>query len=290
MYQEFLQYELKDSQMDVNLLSQYQLVINIADTGIVFFVSDVANQKCLAIEKYKFTTTATPDNLTMNLQNIWASHPYLNAGYWKSVVLVFSNLKFAYVPKEYIKGDINPEIFSRYNFKVDSGETLAHYRLDDLSAYCYYSTNNEVMKWFGEFYPSMITKTAHNTNAFLQGLLSYEKKANHIHVNIADSILTLVNIKEGRLIYLNSFSFTSPDDVLYLCTLVADELKLDTRDVKLNIWGDISKDDEYFNKLKPYFQQVTSGKRPQFLKFSFNFDELEDQLHFDLFNAAKLYL
>lgn len=290
MYQEFLQYELKDPQMDVNLLSQYQLVINIADTGIVFFINDVASNKCLAIEKYKFSSPATTENLTMNLQNIWASHPYLNAGYWKRVVLLFSNLKFSYVPKEYIKGDINPEIFSRLNFKLDKGESLAHMRLDELSTYCYYAVNDELMQWFGEFYPSMITKTAHSTTAFLYGLLTYDKKASHIHVNISDALITIANIKEGRLMYVNSFPFTSPDDVLYLCTLVADELKLDTKDIKLNVWGDITTDSDYFTKLKPYFLQVTPGKRPEFLKFSFNFDELEDQFHFDLFNAAKLYI
>jgi hypothetical protein len=276
--------------MDVNLLSQYQLIIKISDTGIVFLVSDTKDRKCLALEKYKFPTIATPESITISLQNIWDAHPFLNAGYWNKVVLLFSNLKFAYVPTALNDGNINPETFTHFNFKLAKNETLNSYRLSQLQTDCYFGINQEVISWFGDFYPSMITKITHASCAFLSGLQSIETKANHLHFYLSDNTITLANLKEGKLNYLNSFIHKTPEDILYTCTLVVDELNLDRKEVKLNFWGDYTDTDVILQNLRNYYPIVTTGSRPSHLTFSFQFDELQEYQHFDLLNATRLFV
>ncbi|MEM1135343.1 MAG: DUF3822 family protein [Bacteroidota bacterium] len=288
MYQEFLQYEVKDPQMDVNLLSQYQLTIKVSDAGVVILVSSVTDKKCLALEKHKFTTPTTSENLSINLQNVWTSHSFLNAGYWNNVMVIFSNLKFAYVPTQYINEPIKPELFTQYNFQISERETLNSYQIDEVDATCFFAVNNDLFKWFEEIYPTPITKMVHETSMFIKSLLNTETKSNHIYINISDSIITLINIKEKVLYYVNSFHFSSAEDILYTCSLVMDELNLDRREAQLNIWGDIKNNDQTFNTLKAYFPEVVAGKRPAGVNFSFNFDEIEEHIHFDLFNTIGL--
>jgi len=290
LYQEFLQFEIKDAKMDVNLLSQYQLIIKISDTGIVFLVADTDSNKCLALEKYKFPALATPENITISLQNIWDSHPFLNAGYWKKVVLLFSNLKFAYVPIPLKEAEISPETFTHFNFRLAPQEQLYSYRLNTLEADCYFGVNQEVINWFGELYPSMVTKVCHTTCAFLKGLQQEETKANQLYLYVAEDIITIANLKEGRLNYLNSFPQQSEDDVLYACTLVVDELNLNKKEVQLNYWGDNEESALILEKLKTYYPAVKVGERPKLLKYGFEFDEIEESHHFDLFHATQLFV
>lgn len=290
MYQEFLQFEIKDAKMDVNLLSQYQLIIKIADTGIVFLVNDTESNKCLALEKYKFPTVATPDNITINLRNIWDAHPYLNAGYWKKVTLLFSNLKFAFIPIPLKDTGISPETLTHLNFKLAPQEQLYSYRLNKMDTDCYFGVNQEVVNWFGDFYPSMVTKIGHSSMAFLNGLQQEETKANQLHLYTAEDSLTLANLKEGRLNYINSFQQRSEDDVLYICTLVIDELNLDRKDVQINFWGESENNKIILEKLRLYFPLINLGKRPKNVAFSFEFDEIDENSYYDLYHASKLFV
>lgn|GEM_PF-3698546 len=289
MYQEFIQYELRDSKMDINLLSQYQLIITIADTGIIFLVNDTKESKCLAIEKYKFPALATPENITISLQNIWDSHPFLNAGYWDSVVLLFSNLKFAYVPDTFSDESLNPEVFTRFNFRLASNEELLSHKINGLATTCYFAVNQEVINWFSTFYSKSITNVTHSSCAFLNGLQNLESQSDHLHFYISENIIALVNFKENQLNYLNCFSFKTPDDILYTCTLVIDELNLDRKEAKLQLWSDSNETELILQKLRAYYPEVVIGKRPSHLKFGFQFDELQEHQHFDLYNATNLF-
>jgi hypothetical protein len=276
--------------MDVNLISQYQLIIKITDTGIVFLVCDTESNKCLALEKYKFPVSATLENISISLQNIWDAHPYLNAGYWKKVVLLFSNLKFTFVPIPLKENDISAEAFTHLNFKLAPQEQIYSYRINSLDADCYFGVNQEVIKWFSELYPSMVTKIGHSTCAFLKGLQQQDTKANQLHIYTAESLVTLANLKEGRLNYLNSFPRQSEDDILYTCTLVVDELNLDRKDVEINFWSESDDNAVILEKLRMYYPSINVGKRPAHLSYSFEFDEVEESSYFDLFHATELFV
>lgn len=276
--------------MDVNLLSQYQLIIKIADTGIVFLVNDTESYKCLAMEKYTFPTVATPDNITINLQNIWDAHPYLNAGYWKKVTLLFSNLKFAFIPIPLKEAGISAETLTHLNFSLAPQERLYSYRLNKMDADCYFAVNKEVVSWFGDFYPSMVTKIGHSSVAFLNGLQQEDTKANQLHLYADENSLILANLKEGRLNYFNGFPQQSEDDILYVSTLVVDELKLDRKDVQINFWGESEKNESILEKLRLYFPLINLGKRPKNLSFGFEFDEIEEYNYYDLYHATKLFV
>lgn len=275
--------------MDINLLSQYQLIITIADTGIVFLVNDTKESKCLAIEKYKFPALATPENITISLQNIWDSHPFLNAGYWDSVVLMFSNLKFAYVPDTFSEESVNPEIFTRFNFRLTANEILQSNKINGLETTCYFAVNQEVIDWFSGFYSTSITNITHTSCAFLNGVNKLKSHSDYLYFYISENIITLVNFKSNQLNYLNCFPFKTPDDILYTCTLVVDELGLDRKEVKLNLWSDSNETEFILQKLRTYYPELIIGKRPSHLKFGFQFDELQEHQHFDLYNATNLF-
>ena len=61
-----------------------------------------------------------------------------------------------------------------------------------------------------------------------------------------------------------------------------DQLGLDPNFSKVQVWGNIDSQSEYFKTLYKYIRNISFGKRPSVLNFSFEFDEVDEQLYFDL--------
>jgi hypothetical protein len=95
---------------------------------------------------------------------------------------------------------------------------------------------------------------------------------------------TEVLVHEGdRLLYCNHFAHHSPEELLNYVMVVMDQLEIDPNFSKVQLWGNVNNQSEYFKELYKYIRNISFGKRPSVLNFSFEFDEIDEHQYFELF-------
>lgn len=82
------------------------------------------------------------------------------------------------------------------------------------------------------------------------------KEAEYLHINFYAKHFVVSAFKNKQLQIIQSFSFTTSDDVLYNILNVADKFKLSTVHLKLSVAGNINTNEEVFKKLSNYFRQI----------------------------------
>jgi hypothetical protein len=97
-----------------------------------------------------------------------------------------------------------------------------------------------------------------------------------------DSTEVLVH-ENDNLLYCNQFNYHTPEELLNYVMVVMDQLELDPNVSKVQLWGNVNNHSEYFKILYKYIRNISFGKRPAALNFSFEFDEIDENQYFDLF-------
>lgn len=77
-----------------------------------------------------------------------------------------------------------------------------------------------------------------------------------LFLNVEGDQAGLLNFKDGRLRFYNSFEFKTADELAYFAMLVANELQLSPREVTLVLSGDVAAGDENGSSLARFFGKV----------------------------------
>jgi hypothetical protein len=80
----------------------------------------------------------------------------------------------------------------------------------------------------------------------------------------------------------NSFEFTTKEDLLYFTLFAFEQLKIETEKVEVQLYGDITKGDEYFNLLYEYIRNLSLGGTPNKINIPADFEGFEAHKHFGL--------
>ncbi|MBX2840243.1 MAG: DUF3822 family protein [Flammeovirgaceae bacterium] len=283
-------YNLVDQKFDINLLSQYKLLIKLHKTGVTVFVVDSSNSRCLALEKYQYEPALSDNALIVSLQNVWSNHNFLNAGFWKEVIIIPSDLKFTFVPTELLSTELKAVDYLRLNAPVNLANSLVkQVNSSDYKTTCCFSVGKSLQEWVNSYYPTINTKIIHNNTCFLWGLFKLNQgKKKRLFLNVEGDIVTVVSLDGKNLRYINSFEFHSESDFVYYIMLVIQELDIPAKEVDVKVWGSLDEEANYIPELKKYIKQVQMGVRPSGLKFNYQFDEIPEFHNFDLLGAYNL--
>jgi hypothetical protein len=62
---------------------------------------------------------------------------------------------------------------------------------------------------------------------------------------------------QKKLLFYNSFQFTTKEDFIYYLLFTLEQLRLDTESVKLRLFGDIEESDEIYTICYEYIQHLS---------------------------------
>lgn len=104
-----------------------------------------------------------------------------------------------------------------------------------------------------------------------------------IYLNISLPTFEAAVIKEGRLLFYNLFGCSTPDEFNYFILLMLEQLNLDPAESEIIIAGDISRGDEYYQRLEKYFSNIVFAGTSKLVMLTGIFSEIEPHRHFSLF-------
>lgn len=273
----------------VENLARYDLFIRIHPQNLAICAVDTQDNRCLLLESYEFEPTETDTALLVRLHNLWVRRPFLNAAFWHSIQVLTADRNFTMVPDEFTLGN-NSYLQLTTPFSAETDLFFSSEIRSLSSSFEFYLSNN-IVNWFRELYPiGSRLSFSHTTLSFLKGVLSFHKAADAgtFFVNIHYNLLSICCLDKGRVALLNTFPFFNTEELIYFILLAAKELRIPQKQLSVIIWGTIQENDAVVMALRRYVPEVSLGKRPLHLRFSYVFDEIAEHKAFDLLSAYIL--
>ncbi len=277
---------VKDETFEVELISTYNLLLQIGRNTFRFCITDQKKNRCLWLEDYTLSEILPTARLLGQLEVIYDSHPVLRAGYWNEVRLSVMNNCFSLVPAALFEESQLKSYLNLVCHTDFSGEEVFSYKHTALDAVNAYYAEAQMVDWFRKAHPNKGLTVLHQTSPLLEGVLANNNPGHNqqMFINVEKDFFHLVVIKDKALHFCNYFEYSNDVDFLYFVMFVFDEFKLNPETDKVTLWGELMPDSAIFNKLYRYIRNIQFGSKPQSLRFGYVFDDTFDHRYFDLYS------
>jgi len=276
---------IKDEKFSIDSLHQYVLLLQLGIHDLQMAVVDVQDNKCLVLEDIILADIKSNDQWLAVLTEIFENHQFIRAGFWKSVKISFKNSKFTQVPQSLFI----PEAARDYlaiNCAPEPGESIHYYRAIKSEAVTIFSCPEKICAWLKGLYPNSNVGFVHQSASLIEGTLNYAKlhKNNKIYLYIDRFKLHITTVKNNNIEYYNQFQIKQFSEYIKYIMLVMSGLQYNQKTSHVVIWGYIGKQSPHYKEFYKYIKDISFGDRPEFLKFGYVFDEIQDHHYFDLFS------
>ena len=94
-------------------------------------------------------------------------------------------------------------------------------------------------------------------------------------------------LKDGNLMFINTFQFQSSKDFIYYVLLLFDQFDLKQEEVNLMLSGQLIKDSEIYRLLFRYIKKVNFIQHPSFISFGPKMKTKPSYYYFDIFSLFR---
>ncbi|SCY06367.1 DUF3822 family protein [Flavobacterium caeni] len=257
-----------------------KLTLMVAPEGLSFCVSDTLNQRVLSFRDIVFDQANAP--VEQSYGAALRNHHELNEKYDEILILHNSNLS-GFVPTalfdEHFLGS-----YLQYDTKVFETDFFTY---DELPAYHmnnvyipFGDINNFLVDHFSEF------TARHAHTVLVSKLLEASKNVDEkkMFVHFRPSHFEVVVVQNQNLLLFNSFEYRTPEDFIYYILFTAEQLNLNPEHFKLELLGDIAKDDAFYTIAYTYIRNVALFDTGYMQLFN-AFTATENRKHFILFHS-----
>ena len=289
-----LQYKLirktKDELFDEEFIHQYHLLLNIGTRDFQLLVVEPESNKVLLLEDFVLPSLTSNEELLHILDQLFDSHAFLKAGFWKKIKVSIKNQKFVQVPQALFAEDSLGE-YLKFNAHIDPAHESFIASFNKRSqAVTVFAINNELKKWLTNVYPNNPPTFTHQSAALIEGTMDFAKSRtdNPLYIYVDRFKLHIIACDEEKLIYYNQFAIKQFSDYIKYIMLVMKSLNMDQQSSQIVLWGYIGKNSPHYHEFYKYISNVTFGSQPGYLNFSYVFDEVQDHHFFDLYSIHLL--
>lgn len=278
--------KIKDDKFDVDNLHNYALSLQVGIRDFQFCVTNTKDNRCLILEDYKLEDVTTVNSRLKALHKLFDNHHLLLAGFWNSIKLSIKTHKFSLIPSQHFIKDAASDYLAVNSEIKPSVEEVLYYKHISSDAVNVFASDIKLSKWIQSLYPQKKIQLVQQGSALIEGILRYDdhthEKTMFCHVD--RGILHIIVTESQKLIYYNQFAIRKSNDFLKYIMLVFKELRLNQRESKVLIWGNIKHQSSHLDLVKKYIKNISFGSKPSYLTFSYQFDEIMDHQYFDVFS------
>ena len=289
-----LQYKLirktKDELFDEEFIHQYHLLLNIGTRDFQLLVIEPESNKVLLLEDFVLPSLTSNEELLRILDQLFDSHAFLKAGFWKKIKVSIKNQKFVQVPQALFAEDSLGE-YLKFNALIDPAHESFIASFNKRSqAVTVFAIKNDLRKWVTNVYPNNPPTFTHQSAALIEGTMDFAKSRTDspLYIYVDRFKLHIIACDADKLIYYNQFAIKQFSDYIKYIMLVMKSLNMDQQSSQIVLWGYIGKNSPHYHEFYKYISNVTFGSQPGYLNFSYVFDEVQDHHFFDLYSIHLL--
>ena len=276
--------KVKDAKFDIENLHQYNLLLQLGVRDLQVAVIDSSSNRALLLEDFVLPPVKTYSELKEVLAALFEEHHLLTAGFWKTVKISIKNNKFSLVPSSlFVKEAVTD--YLKLNSRINTAsEEVLYYKHIQSDAVCVFAVSKTLAEWFRSLYPNAEVGFIHQSSALIEGCMNFAKtqKKDAVYLYIDRFKLHVLTLKNGELEYYNQFTIKQFNEYIRYIMLVLKGLNRTQQDSEVVMWGYIGKQSPHYNEFYKYIKNISFGDRPEYLKFGFVFDEVQEHHFFDL--------
>ena len=268
---------IQPDNFNIALANSYHLSIQL---GISHFSYCLLNTTTFTYDYAKMHTLLSVDDIASEITEIINNDTIIKAEF-SSQSVAFVNFPSTLVPSSLYKKEEKETILA-FNTEV-KGKVLADTILSQ-KANLIYSVPESILTIVSNFFPKAKQKAQESILIQQYSQLNTNTEKAYLYLN--QKKVTITFFKENKLVFNNTFTYITKEDLLYFVLFSFEQLKLSTEKIKVILFGAIEKDDEYFNLLYDYIRNLKLGKRPHQFNFPTEFDSLAEHKYFGLFTQV----
>lgn len=276
--------KIKDPQFSVDHIDQYDLLLLAGQHDFQFGVVDTQQQRCLLVEDYTFSDSATDSDGNV-YRSVIEDHQLLMAGYWNRVKLAVKSQHFTLVPEDYF----SPEHASHYLTLVTETPadkyTITYQPHKQANAVMVFGAQRQLVERLRSTYPSQDVQLLYQGSVFIEGVQrSTDSSDRAMHLHIGRQHVLMLVLEDQKIILYNRFVYATSNDIVKYTLTALQKLDMNQNGAKVTVWGNIPKQSKQYATLYKYVRNLSYGTMPNFLKFSHVFDEAPEHQYFDLYS------
>lgn len=257
-----------DRLFDQALTTQYSLSIRIDPDGLSFSVYSHLVSRYIVLESVNLHNSSSFSSLESakalfndRLNVFFNQHPWILKPF-RHTCLIINSVSFTLVPHALYDPAQKENYLDFVHRKMNSGVILEHF-LNSAEAWVVYSINKNLSELLNRNFSS--AKLLHHAGAMIETILPryrHSELRNPVFVNIRTGSFDIIVLKEGKLLYCNSFEWRSNEDLVYYLIFVLDQLNLNPENVPVVLSGGVDPDSPLFELIKRYIRHVDLIKNP----------------------------
>ncbi|MEQ8303777.1 MAG: DUF3822 family protein [Cyclobacteriaceae bacterium] len=281
--------KIKDEKFDVDRIQQYDLLLHLGVRDFQIGIVDTESDKLVFFEDYIFGNLSSTEDQKKLLQELFESHHLLGAGFWKKVKFSIKNSKFVQVPEALFVKEAAPD-YLKFNAKVDEAEDKILWCASKNGAVTVFAIPSILHHWIVSHYKNTTVHFLHQSAGLIEGVLKAAKDHSEepLYIYIDRFKLHIISVSKGKLKYYNQFSIKHFADYVKYIMLVLNAMGMNQQTSKILLWGYIGKNSPHSIEFSKYIKNVSFGSRPNYLKFGYLFDEIQDHHFLDLYSLHLL--
>lgn len=260
---------VKKNNTETNKLTNQRLSIQIGLSGLSFSILDVPSNTVVALKNFKKNRTLTPFEL-MDYLKFVVDTEHLKEKTYNQVTAVYRNELSTLVPKALFDEE-NIADYLKFNNKILPTDFISYDELSNDTVNVYVplvNINNYLYDTFGTF------TYKHYSTLFVEYALNKSNsQEQQMMVNVDDSQLELAVIKNNKLLFYNSFGYSSKEDFIYYILFTAEQLQMNPDVFPLLFTGNINQDTELYKIAYKYVRNVAIERYDPGLQYSTNLDD-----------------
>jgi hypothetical protein len=278
--------KIKDDLFDEELIDQYHLLINIGSRDFQILVIEPNENKVLLLEDFVLPGLTSNEELLQILDELFDSHAFLKAGFWRKIKVSVKNQKFVQVP-EMLFAEESIADYLKFNAPMDPSREEYMASLNrKAKAMTVFAVNADLKSWLNSIYPNNNPTFTHQSAALIEGTMRFAegKSESPLYVYVDRFKLHILACQGTQLLYYNQFPIKEFSEYIKYIMLVMKSLNMDQRSSKVVLWGYVGRNSPHYQEFYKYINNVVFGGEPDYLNFGYVFDEMPEHHYFDLYS------
>lgn len=226
------------------------LCLRISERYTQFALVNAENNELLALAYY-----ASPRVDTEGLSSMFIDHPELHGSHQK--VAVAYDLPYSVLtPMQFYDAGESGRMITTL-FGRQEGLALLSEKVNEWQLFNEYAVDREVHEWVKRKFPE--AEFHHHYSIDLRLPSNFPDR---FLVDVHAEEFSVVAIKANKLMVAQTYSYSSPADMLYYLLRICEQFNLSQRETGLCIAGLIEKDSALYRELHQYFLEI-SFRQPQ---------------------------
>ena len=224
--------------------SQQVLSLRVGKHHISFAIT---NKAATALQELAYCTAEKWDE--KELAEFFAAYPSLNNTFY-NVLLNWDFAESTLVPAKNFNQDDAALLLSAS--QPNSG-TIISEAINEWQLYNVYAVQKEVFEFFSQRFPA--GKFWHQYSTTIKNLNAINEHGS-IVVDFRQNDLTIVVTRPGKFLLAQTYSYSTPEDVLYYILKTTQQFSLSQQETELQLSGLIDKQSALYKELYQYFIHV----------------------------------